>query len=1246
MKCRAINHLKGKRMAESARTVYAEIRVQLDALSKDVNAAKERLKELDKLKVTPLEVALEMKQLDKDIALMKKQLKEFSMQDVQTPELRLQMEQLEQDIAKAKAKKKELSKQKIVPAEVRLEMDKLQASVNAAKSKFDDLKGGAEGSFSGISGKLGKMGQSVAKAFEGMGKSGVAGFSKIFQGIQKAILKAPVVGAILLIVGLIKKLVSGVQKMINRFNEWLDKGMAVYQAHNTELARMQSVLQATGQAAWTSTRQLAQAAEELARNSQFAQNEIMKMQSTLLAFGTVVGETFDRAQMAIADMASALGTNLDSAARSVGRALADPANATRALQREGVILGATQKELIENFMAIGDKAAAQNVILEEMEGRFAGAAEAIGSVGGAQARLAMAEERLARAQGELTASMSSARDNMRARRKELRAAEIETELAARAARQRQRDGYSAQMAELARLRQAIQDAGDDWEKIAALEDREQRLAVELEIQEAEDRLARLDRRFGGLRTLVEDFGDTVKNAVGGAARKALDALIAPWRQLGGAISNAAERVAGWGRSLAETVPVIGAVADASSRLLDATIRRRRIQREAAEEQRAQAQEELEQMQARAAAQAMYDAQTEAELKKIADLNAQLNEIEEARVRALEEARMAYAAGIITAEELHNRKTAAYQNEANSIIRLQALMQGLEFNTRAAAEAFGTLGARAETALGGAASSFQQAQQAAAAFSGAAGISHAEFVAQLQGFNTELRRAMLFFDAEQRAGRMAAEEHQAAVLRAHERAVSQAEALAKRYGISWEQNTYARDRFLNGWREHIQDVRELVYEAERQAELHEQREAAMECIKSRLDDLNHEQAVANLLLSDEEDALMRLRYLQERRLLDAIRQSDEYRILRESDIEEHQRMADEIIATQKELNRSLAAIQMTDMLRDYQNKLAQLNMSTRQSIEVQREHARAMAAIYAESDPGLYHELIAAIDEYYRQLKRQEGFRAFRANTQKYLSEALNVVNAFVELWIAAQRRQTADYIAQLRRQRDERKRHYAEQLQETLFRLGLVGAATEAQFEEELRLAKETGNQRAIHEAHGSLARFQTEEKFREKKEETEREYQRRRAKAEYEAAMSEWRIRKVMAKANAAQAVLMAGMNKWPLPAVPMMTMAGAMGVAQIAAITQARPQFQPPQFASGGIVPGNSFRGDSILTRQNSGEMNLNTRQQRNLFDAIDNNDLGGSDMQPIVIPVYLDGDKIAEVVVNHINDRHYIISQASVL
>ena len=57
---------------------------------------------------------------------------------------------------------------------------------------------------------------------------------------------------------------------------------------------------------------------------------------------------------------------------------------------------------------------------------------------------------------------------------------------------------------------------------------------------------------------------------------------------------------------------------------------------------------------------------------------------------------------------------------------------------------------------------------------------------------------------------------------------------------------------------------------------------------------------------------------------------------------------------------------------------------------------------------------------------------------------------------------------------------------------------------------------------------------------------------------------------------------------------------VAAITAIMSAMAAV--PKFADGGIIGGNYFIGDNMIARVNSGEMILNNRQQRNLFNLLD--------------------------------------------
>ena len=83
-----------------------------------------------------------------------------------------------------------------------------------------------------------------------------------------------------------------------------------------------------------------------------------------------------------------------------------------------------------------------------------------------------------------------------------------------------------------------------------------------------------------------------------------------------------------------------------------------------------------------------------------------------------------------------------------------------------------------------------------------------------------------------------------------------------------------------------------------------------------------------------------------------------------------------------------------------------------------------------------------------------------------------------------------------------------------------------------------------------------------------------------------------VVAKLAEAMMSQTASNSKYGLPGLAM----AAIGITGVMAIFAKLPKFE-----SGGIVGGNSYSGDKITARLNSGEMVLNTRQQGNLFDML---------------------------------------------
>ena len=116
--------------------------------------------------------------------------------------------------------------------------------------------------------------------------------------------------------------------------------------------------------------------------------------------------------------------------------------------------------------------------------------------------------------------------------------------------------------------------------------------------------------------------------------------------------------------------------------------------------------------------------------------------------------------------------------------------------------------------------------------------------------------------------------------------------------------------------------------------------------------------------------------------------------------------------------------------------------------------------------------------------------------------------------------------------------------------------------------------------------------------------------------------------KAQTAQAIIdgIASIQKAatiaPFPFnIPSIVAATALSVANINAI-------KAQKFQDGGVVGGNSFSGDNVFARVNSGEMILNRQQQATLFNMANNNS-GSSGTQEITTVVQIGEEEVARAV-----------------
>lgn len=219
------------------------------------------------------------------------------------------------------------------------------ADTSQAQSSIDDLSGsiGALGDVAGVGGAGGALGGLTDSLTELAGASGGA---------------AAAVG---LAVGAL--------------------GMSVSAAADAQVvtAETESILGSLGDTAVVTGDHIAELSQRVMEYSGFSDEAVQAGANTLLMFDNIrSAEVFDRAIEGAADLARRMNTDVPNAARLLGMALQDPEAGMARLRRAGITLSDAQKDQVASFMAVGDTAAAQEVILESLEDRIGNLAEDYG----------------------------------------------------------------------------------------------------------------------------------------------------------------------------------------------------------------------------------------------------------------------------------------------------------------------------------------------------------------------------------------------------------------------------------------------------------------------------------------------------------------------------------------------------------------------------------------------------------------------------------------------------------------------------------------------------------------------------------------------------------------------------------------------------------------------------------------------------------------------------------------------------
>ena len=175
-------------------------------------------------------------------------------------------------------------------------------------------------------------------------------------------------------------------------------GTAAVFAFNEEedaIARMESALAATGGVAGITSDHIKNLAANLQKTTTFGDETTISAAGLMLTFKKLRNETgegndvFDRALKVSQDLSAFMGTDLNTSAMQLARALQEPTVGLNMLRRSGVSFSDEQREQIATMAAAGDTLGAQKIILEEVEDQFGGTAAMMAQTTNGQIKVAM-----------------------------------------------------------------------------------------------------------------------------------------------------------------------------------------------------------------------------------------------------------------------------------------------------------------------------------------------------------------------------------------------------------------------------------------------------------------------------------------------------------------------------------------------------------------------------------------------------------------------------------------------------------------------------------------------------------------------------------------------------------------------------------------------------------------------------------------------------------------------------------------
>jgi hypothetical protein len=167
------------------------------------------------------------------------------------------------------------------------------------------------------------------------------------------------------------------------------KSIGAFAEQEQAEARLNAILKATGRDAAGTSATIVELAGAMQKTTTFSDDSVISAGAMLAKFKELDSTQFPNLIEASADLATVMGTDLPSAANTIGRALVYPEQGLSRLSRAGIMFSEEEKDTVKAMVAVNDVAGARGVIMNKLAQSTSGAAAAIGKTFTGQIQIAI-----------------------------------------------------------------------------------------------------------------------------------------------------------------------------------------------------------------------------------------------------------------------------------------------------------------------------------------------------------------------------------------------------------------------------------------------------------------------------------------------------------------------------------------------------------------------------------------------------------------------------------------------------------------------------------------------------------------------------------------------------------------------------------------------------------------------------------------------------------------------------------------